>query len=296
MISAGVLRAANDTALGSTTGGTTVTGGTVAALELSGGIAIGAETLTLDGTGISNGGALRNISEDNSWAGNITINSATRINSDSGTLTIDVASGNAITGSNDNLTFGGAGNVTISDAIATGTGTLTKDGAGTLTLSGANTYTGATTVSAGVLNIQNNTALGTVAGGVTLTSGAALQLQGGITVGAETLSLDGSGISGDGALRNISGSNSWAGAITISNNGARINSDADLLTISGAFSESGSSLKTLLIGGAGDVTISGAINADSGDLALTKDGAGILTLSGTVANTYDGTTTVNEAL
>ena len=59
---------------------------------------------------------------------------------------------------------------------------------------GANTYTGGTTVSAGVLNIQNATALGTTPGtGASVTSGAALQIQGNIAVGAKTLTLNGNG-------------------------------------------------------------------------------------------------------
>ncbi len=67
IISAGVLTAANDTALGTTaSGGATVADG--AALQLSGPITIGAEALTLNGTGISSGGALRNISGDNTYA------------------------------------------------------------------------------------------------------------------------------------------------------------------------------------------------------------------------------------
>ena len=55
---------------------------------------------------------------------------------------------------------------------------LTKAGTGTLTLSGANTYSGGTTISAGILNIQNDSALGS--GSVSVASGATLQLQGGI--------------------------------------------------------------------------------------------------------------------
>jgi autotransporter-associated beta strand protein len=156
-VSAGVLNIQNATAVGTTAAGTSVTSG--AALEIQGGIAVGAEALTLNGTGISSGGALRNISGNNSYAGLITLGSATRINSDSGTLTLDVASGNAITGTQ-NLTFGGAGNVTVNDPIATSTGTLTKDGAGTLTLAGANTYTGATSVTAGTLLVNGSTASG----------------------------------------------------------------------------------------------------------------------------------------
>ena len=147
----GSVERSNATGLGTIAAGTTVTSG--AALQLQGGIAVGNETLTLDGTGISNDGALRNISGNNSWAGTITINSTTRINSDFRTLTLDVASGNAITGSNDSLQFGGAGNVTINDVIATGTGTLTKDGTQVpSTLGGTNTYTGATTVNGGALS------------------------------------------------------------------------------------------------------------------------------------------------
>jgi hypothetical protein len=56
-----------------------------------------------------------------------------------------------------------------------------------------------------VLNIQNASALGTTAAGTSVTSGAALRIQGDITVGAEGLTLNGTGVSGDGALRNISG-------------------------------------------------------------------------------------------
>ena len=157
-VSAGVLNIQNSSALGTTASGTSVTSG--AALQVQGNITVGAEALTLNGTGVSNDGALRNISGTNTYGGAITLGSATRINSDAGTLTLDVASGSAITGTQ-NLTFGGAGNVTVNDAIATGTGTLTKDGAGTLTLSAANTYTGLTTITAGTLREGVSNAIST---------------------------------------------------------------------------------------------------------------------------------------
>src|SRR5262249_53294512 len=132
-VSAGALRISHNSALGTTANGVSVTTG--AALELTGGLTIGAEALTLNGTGINNGGALRNLANNNTWGGAISLGSATRINSDSGTLTIDVASGSAITGTF-NLTLGGAGDITIADPIATSTGTVTYDGSGTLTFSG----------------------------------------------------------------------------------------------------------------------------------------------------------------
>jgi fibronectin-binding autotransporter adhesin len=139
---------------------------------------------------------------------------------------------------------------------------LTKLGTGTLTLTGVNGYHGRTTVSAGVLNIRNAAGLGAVTAGTTVSSGAALEIQNTIAVGAEALTLNGSGISGTGALRSISGNNSWAG--TVATNAATIGVDANSLTIGGA------------IGGSG----------------LTKVGGGTLVLSG--ANTYTGTTTVSQ--
>ncbi|NBX29639.1 hypothetical protein EBR04_04185, partial [bacterium] len=155
-VTSGALRITNSFALGGTSSGLTVATG--AALELANGITVGAEPITsLVGTGISSAGALRNVSGTNTWGGLITLGGATRINSDAGELVLDVASGNAIAGTNDNLTFGGAGNITIKDSINDGSATLTKDGAGVLTLAASNTYSGVTTVSAGTLRATTST-------------------------------------------------------------------------------------------------------------------------------------------
>jgi autotransporter-associated beta strand protein len=176
-----------------------------------------------------------------------------------------------------------SGNITNSGASGAVL-SLVKSNSSTWVLGGNNTYNGTTNINAGALNIQNATALGTTAAGTTVASGAALQLQGGISVGAESLTLSGDGVTSTGALRNISGNNSYAGAITL-NAATRINSDSDLLTLSGNISGAG---QNLTIGGAGNTTISGAIATTTG--TLTKDGAGTLTLN--ASNTYIGTTTV----
>jgi fibronectin-binding autotransporter adhesin len=62
--------------------------------------------------------------------------------------------------------------VIISGVIQNSTGTagLTKNNAGTLVLTGANTYNGATTVTAGILEVNNTSGSGTGSGSVTVTS------------------------------------------------------------------------------------------------------------------------------
>ena len=70
-----------------------------------------------------------------------------------------------------------------------------------MVLSGANTFSDDMEINAGVVRAENNSALGTDK--ALVASGAALQLQGGITIGIP-LTLNGSGVAGDGALRNLS--------------------------------------------------------------------------------------------
>jgi autotransporter-associated beta strand protein len=174
----------------------------------------------------------------------------------------------------------------LSGYISNG-GAITKTGDGTMVISGAsaNTFTGAFNINAGIVRVEKSSALGTTAAGTTVANGAALHLANDVAIGAEALSLSGSGPASGGALRNISGTNSFAGAITLAA-ASRINSDAGSLTLSGNISGTAVNLS---IGGAGDTTVSGIIDVTTG--GLVKDGAGTLTLSGN--NTYTGTTTVS---
>ena len=100
-----------------------------------------------------------------------------------------------------------------------GSAGITLNGSGTITLQTANTFTGPVAVNAGILKVQNNAALGT-SSGVTVASGATLQLDGslgsGIAVGAIPLTLSGAGATGQaGALVSRVRSNSYGGLLSL---------------------------------------------------------------------------------
>jgi len=160
----GALNIQNALALGDTAAGTAVNGGS---LELQGGITVAGEALSL-GSAVTTGD-LRNISGDNTWGGLVTLTAASRINSDSGTLTLSNVG--TITGAAFGLTVGGSGNTVLNSILGTTTGGLVKDGTGKLMLSAVNTYTGATTVTAGTLVVNGSLAS---TAGLNVASGAFL--------------------------------------------------------------------------------------------------------------------------
>jgi fibronectin-binding autotransporter adhesin len=155
-------------------------------------------------------------------------------------------------------------------------------------LNAANTYTGATTVSAGILNVQNATGLGTTAGGTTVSNGATLQLQGGIIVGSEALNIRGTGASGQtGALVNVSGANNYGGLLTLSA-ATTLSSDSGTLNLTNTGTITGATFG-LTLTGSGNGSIASIIGTTTG--SLTKSGTGTWTLTG--ANTFTGATTVS---
>src|ERR1035437_6826483 len=264
-INAGTLNAQATDALG-TSGSTTVASG--ATLQVQGGFSFGQASTTLNGTGTAGNGALENVSGNNTLTGPITIASATRIQSDAGTLT---ASGTVALGAN-TLNVGGAGNTTLS-GIVSGTGGLTKDGAGTFLLSGANTFTGATTINGGLLSIGADNGLGAAPGSVTANQlvfnggtlgttatftlsanrGTTLNAGGGtFDVGAGTTLTYGGILAGSGALTKVdtgtlvlSGANTYTGATAINAGALQLNSAGALGTAANTASTTVASGATL---------------------------------------------------
>ncbi len=284
-ISAGILNIQNGTGLGTTAAGTTVSSG--ATLQLQGGITVGAEALNINGSGAGGQtGALVNVGGTNNYGGLITLAGATMVSSDSGTLNLTNAG--TISGATFGLTLAGAGNGTVSGIIGTTSGTLTKTGAGTWTLSVANTYTGATTVSGGILAVGVNDALGTAASGTTVNSGGTLRLQAGLNyTTAEALAIHGTGSGGVGALTTSgAGTTTFAGQVTVATH-ALISSGGGTLNLNGGVVKNGT---TATFTGGGIIHINTVgISGSSANSDLVVDGT---TLVLNVANSYNGPTTV----
>ncbi|WZO99892.1 Ig-like domain repeat protein [Isosphaeraceae bacterium EP7] len=151
-----------------------------------------------------------------------------------------------------------------------GSGILVKDGGGTLQLDGTNSYLGGTTVNAGTLAITKSEALG---------SGTATIGDGSMTSGHLEINLTGPSIVSNTFVFNtpvVAGLKINSGTTTF-NGGTTLNEDLVVDIASGA------SLQF-----AGPISDVGLIRS------LTKDGTGTLIYSG--ANTYTGTTFVNQGL
>ncbi len=298
-ISSGVINVQSNNALGAAAGGVTVANG--AALELQGGVTIGVKPLSVVGTGIANGGALRNISGNNTYGGDVTLAGPTRINSDSGTLTLT----GAISGPGQNLTVGGSATTTISGTIATGAGSLTRDGSGTLILTGANTFTGGTTISAGTLQVGNGGITGSIIGNVVDNGVLAFNRSDNITF-AGNISGSGSVLLMSAGIVIFTGTNTYTGGLAVGGGGVILaGSDAALgapgssLTLSGGTLQATASFATarpvILDAGGGTIetgtnnlVLSGNL---SGSGALIKTGSGTLSLTGITS--YTGGTTVS---
>jgi autotransporter-associated beta strand protein len=179
------------------------------------------------------------------------------------------------------ITFNGSGATNLTGVISnsTGSGSIVQSGTGTTTFSGANSYTGGTTISAGTLNANNSTALGT---GAVALSGATLGSTNGSTI-TNTVNLGGSstlsGITTGGTL-NSSGSYTLTMANATQSGAVNLSTGAAANTLTVEVDSGTSAINGVIANG-------GTSTGDN----LTKTGNGTLTLGG--SDTYTGTTTIN---
>ncbi len=188
--------------------------------------------------------------------------------SNSGAATLSL--GGPITNQLTTLTTSGAGPIAIG-GVMSGLGGFTIAGPGTVTVSAANTYTGATTVSGGVLAFGVGGGLGATA--VTVASGATLAPMPGIVAtnalgGSLTLSSGSNFSMADGApsTLTVAGTAALAGAnmtFDLASNGSALTTD--LLAITGAATLSNINKITIDYAGAG---------APNGNYTLISDTAG----------------------
>lgn len=223
-----------------------------------------AGTLTLGGngkllvgaSGISDGSTganTINVNLNNGTLGSLAAWSSTLPMTLGGTTLIDTAGGN--------ISLGGA---------LSGTGALTKTSSGRLDLTGTNTYTGATAVNAGTLNLTGS-----------LAASSAVSIAAGAT---------------------LTGSGSAGGNVTVAHTGTLIagNGTSGTLTIGGnlTFGTTTGDTATIQIGSLANYTSTPAIQAN-GTLTL-NGGAGSVTLNLGTAPVASGTypligTTLNDA-
>ncbi|HUO90593.1 MAG TPA: autotransporter domain-containing protein, partial [Rhizomicrobium sp.] len=289
----------------------TAAGTSIQSLAGSGGVSVGAQTLTLTnasgtfsgviqdagfspgtGGGLTIAGGTETLSGANTYTGPTAITAGTlragAVNTFSAASGVTVSGGATLDLASFSQTIGslaGAGNVTLGSATLTtnnavttnfagvisGTGGLTKTGAGTQILSGANTYTGPTAINTGTLQAGIANALSS-ATDVTVAGGATFDLNG---------------------FNQTIGSLAGAGNVTLGAGTLSTNANNATTTFSGAISGTGGLTKigigTLFLTGVstytGPTLVNGGVLSVNGTLAsaVTVNAGGTLKGTGTVA-------------
>ncbi|GCE84602.1 autotransporter domain-containing protein [Komagataeibacter diospyri] len=283
-INAGALALSGDGSI-ATSGAVTINGGTfdisgttngTSITSLSGNtggaVSLGEGTLTLtDAAGsfagtISGTGGVTLVDGHEMLTGNNTYAGGTTI--EAGTLTGTTGSfGTGAIVDNGTLELSQSTDGTLTNAVS-GTGALLVDGTGNMTLSGVNSYTGGTTLAAGVLTVANASALST--GALNMAQGTALNF------GADGLVL--------------------ANAVIL-NGDPTVNVTSGQDTLSGVLSD-GTSPGDLVKTGAGTLVLSGDSTYSGGteiaDGTLEVDGSIVSPVVADAGTTLAGTGTVGD--
>ena len=266
-------------------------------------------------------GTLRNDDLAGKWANNqasLTVENGATFDLYANNVWVDALSGGG-------TVQNGYGYETLTVGVAGGSGTfsgilqnpggsvlaLTKSGAGMQALSGSNTYSGGTTISGGILNINADAALGAAAGAVTFAGNGTLQAgASGIVLNASrTININSGvaatfdtqgysmtvagGINGSGGVAEIgggalvlSGNNAYAGPTTVNAGTLQIGNGTSGEGLTSSITMSNNA--AVVFNHSDPLSYGGAI---SGNGRLVKLGVGVLDLSGT--STYSGPTTIS---
>jgi fibronectin-binding autotransporter adhesin len=321
-VDAGTLRMGNSSALGSTSNGVAVNGGTLdlngnsltaGGLNGAGGTILGdgTVTLTLNGGGtyagvIANGTGTLSLSQTsgtliltgaNTYTGGTTLTGASTLQLGNGGATGSLpAADNVSLGSGSALVFDNVNSTptTMSGTIS-GAGSVTQEGAGnTLILTGSNGYSGGTTITAGTLQVGNGGAAGSISTTNNVTNNGALVYD---TTSTTPIAFSGT-ISGTGSLTEEgAGSTLVLTQNDTYSGGTMIASGATLQVGNGGTTGALSTIGNIANNGVltFDNTNTGANSVIGGAItgtgSLTQEGTGnTLVLTG--ANTYSGGTTI----
>ncbi len=254
-------------------------------------------TVTKLGTGTTT------ITGNNTYTGITTISAGTLQLGNGGT-TGTIASTAAVV-NNGNLIFNRSGTQTAGYAIS-GNGTVSKIGTSTLTLTGNSTYTGATTISAGTLQIGNGGTSGSIAGTVSVTNNAAL-----IYNRSDALSVPYS-VSGSGSLSQsgtgtttLTANNSYsgqtivnAGTLQFTTTGSLYNANAANWTAANINVKSGATLG-LNVGGTNEFSTANVTTLLTNLASSSSSTNGMLAGSNfafSTTNASGGTFTINDVI
>jgi len=288
-------------ALGTVDAGTVVESG--GSLGLRGGTLYSLpEAVTLSGNGNPNSaGAFHGGSGNNDFYGPITLAADAAIRNDSNNL--------RLLGGIDNAGFlvtlgGDGGSVEILSNGIQGSGGVRKEGTSDVNFyqnaDATMTYSGVTTVAAGVLDVRGNSSLGSTAAGTVVLNGATLRIRDGRTLG-DDIAITGLGYNGAGAIRNENNANTLTGTITVTG-ASRIHANDTSLRLDGQVTGTGTIDKT----GVGTLILTNAANdyasiaLSGGELRIANTGA----LGGTTSLSvdrnesleFDGTMTINSSV
>ncbi|WP_395741000.1 autotransporter-associated beta strand repeat-containing protein [Prosthecobacter sp.] len=288
---------------------------------------------------LGNGGANSNIGASTNAAGNLVLNGGTlqytgaavstdrlfSVGTNGGT--VDASGTGAVNFTNTGsmgfngqsgirtltLTGTNTGSNTLAAAIGDNGGatSLTKSGVGTWVLTGANSYTGATVINAGVLQIGSGGTTGALGSGAVTNNGSLVLNRSDAIAVANDIGGSGSLTQAGGGTTTLSGNNSYSGGTTInagvvsvavladggssSNIGASSNVAGNLVLNGGGLQYTGAAVSTDRLfsvgtnGGTVDASGTGSVNfTNTGSVGFNgQSGARTLTLTG--ANTGNNT-------